>query len=396
MITNQALCFLPVRHLIIGTAIIALVGCGGGGSSSSHGDAPKPAGAPPAVTDSQPAAPLEPWLGSWVRNETVDCQQRLTLYADQSFVWTEAKSVVSGRYELIEAPEALMQLDFLYSNAQSDCSGAPQEWVGAQLVVPYQLSPKETLQWTLQSTAEDGSTTPVDLFWDAIGDQLLVQGDPLVANYRSPFKFAVMSQLERVGFRVEYEYNGGYLYPESKPTLLFKDGTTCKDMSVLVSSLSVTEHRAKYPGLWGRWEDRDDGLYYGDSDGADFSKAAWNSVGEPVASKSELAGSFSRLDGVTMGTLASTWHSRRYEFFADGRFSVSTTTSTGAGTDVSNPAALDVFLSSLPPAERGTYTLEGFHLTLKYDSGHTSHQFLITLGGKADDLIWINGLAFTQ
>jgi hypothetical protein len=165
---------------------------------------------------------------------------------------------------------------------------------------------------------------------------------------------------------VEMKYGvgpGGGFTLDVRPVILFKDGTACRDMNFVARHDDVATHRMKYPNAWTRWQVIDGKVAL--QNGSRWVYLDFQLKYPPLARGYTLNDVYRHLSGggntsfggdvliVTEATYQLTSGHR----FAQGSF---------AGVLSSSVTSL-----SVPPDQQGDYEIEGYRITLHYDSGKT-------------------------
>jgi hypothetical protein len=164
--------------------------------------------------------------------------------------------------------------------------------------------------------------------------------------------------------------------------VLFKDGTC----TFAIEDLDPATSRAANPKMWGRWRKRGN-KYEIELEGEKFVPPGWE-IREPARRGERLSGKWSASGGGQVGPDAVYWHFSSIVFTKEGRFDVSSsggsggtsgdTTSTtvyddeGSATSVTNPnigGGGSRRRGSTSADRTGTYSLDGYLLELRYDSG---------------------------
>ncbi len=163
--------------------------------------------------------------------------------------------------------------------------------------------------------------------------------------------------------------------------VLFKDGTC----TYAIKNLDPAS-RAANPKMWGRWRKRGK-KYEIELGGETFVPPGWE-IRAPARRGERLSGRWSASGGGQVGPDAVYWHFSSIVFTKEGRFEVSSsggsggtsgdTTSTtvyddeGSATSVTNPnigGGGSRRRGSTSADRTGTYSLDGYLLELRYDSG---------------------------
>jgi len=187
---------------------------------------------------------------------------------------------------------------------------------------------------------------------------------------------------------------GGGFYMVYEPLLALKDGTYYEDLDVPPSDLNATVSRQLRPKAWGKWR-RKSGGGYETLTSRGWESARWIGPYAPVAPGTPLSGSFSHIGGggntaYGGGTMIAAVNS--FNFHPNGRFEGGSTASVsshepGSGTSV---------VADSNRSNAGTYKLDGYVLTLRYNDGRVDRRSFVWMDEKKRDAFYLNGSAYLQ
>jgi hypothetical protein len=153
-----------------------------------------------------------------------------------------------------------------------------------------------------------------------------------------------------------------YIYPIA----LFKDGRALTNTAALLYAPGLEAHRAKYPGAWTQWRKNGAQVQLLQGNGSWKDTKLGSAQLAPTNTRLAKAYASFYLTPNIAGTSSSS--TSYYTFTAAGgvirgKYSISMTP--------------DVMVSSVPPENRGTYTIDGYRLTIKYDNGVKSESVIV-------------------
>jgi hypothetical protein len=177
--------------------------------------------------------------------------------------------------------------------------------------------------------------------------------------------------------------------------LLFKDGTCTRDLPTSLADFDPAASRAANPEKWGRWRKRG-AKYEVALAGQSFTEPSNEMTYEPARRGERLSGKWSSSSGGAVGPDTVYWSNSAVVFTKEGRFetyssggsggSSGDTTSyavhddEGSASSVSNEniAGGHARRSGNSKADRsGTYSLDGYALTLRFDSGRVERHLFV-------------------
>lgn len=179
---------------------------------------------------------------------------------------------------------------------------------------------------------------------------------------------------------------GGAFYFLPSPVIVFKDGSLCEDIDFLTEGLDAASHQAKYPNSWTKWR-MENGVRQ-----IQNSKGEWDDIGygeeyAPLPKGTTFTASFTNTSGggdTALGGSTITLALSRIEFLADSRFVQGKYVgASSAGTTI----------GSAPADQQGSYEIEGYLLTLRYDDGRTLVRSLV-IDPLFTDIMWLDGGAY--
>lgn len=188
---------------------------------------------------------------------------------------------------------------------------------------------------------------------------------------------------------------GGAFYPTYVPIIVLSDGTYYEDFDVPLADFDVAAARRERPKAWGKWRKQGGKFERMNSKGA-WEDSKW--IGPLVGGKpgERLSGKFSNLTGggntALGGGTAIAIVSDIY-FSPDGTFKSNklvSGSSDGEGTDVRTTVNSN-------NSNSGTYTLDGYTLTLKYSNGRViKYAFAYMDPQTKRDAAYFNGSAYLK
>lgn len=205
-------------------------------------------------------------------------------------------------------------------------------------------------------------------------------------------------EIEAIAVFMKLNPVNAFLQP--KPYLLLKNGVICDCVSTAIEDIDLAEVRAADPGDLGEWRRRADGKFEVKwSDDTEWKKKIGGATARPRPAGWRLEGYFEATSGAPAiaGFHAGTWSG--YRFKRDGTFE------TGRGGAVSMSGAPQGARGAVASetSEKGTYEIEGYSLTLRFDDGQTARtpfyidkvygEELFREGGEGAP-VWIGGSLF--
>ncbi|WP_343699427.1 hypothetical protein [Caulobacter sp.] len=205
--------------------------------------------------------------------------------------------------------------------------------------------------------------------------------------------------IEAVLYSWSQIYGIGGLQMNETTYLLLKDGSVRRDLPV-ERDFDAAASKAREAGQWGRWR-KSGATYQLAFGGGAFETPPGALVRLPGRSGEALAGSYKTSSSYQIGGGAGAWSVRGVSFTADGRFSAFNTGGAGGsvGMGDSRVVANTVYddegsaggvsgsnfgggSSRRTPGgaadRQGTYRIDGYTLTLRYDSGRVERGFFYT------------------
>ncbi|QHT65594.1 hypothetical protein GXP67_02410 [Rhodocytophaga rosea] len=174
---------------------------------------------------------------------------------------------------------------------------------------------------------------------------------------------------EGIYLHLEYTMGvGGFLYPEYRPYLLFKDGSIYQNLDTSIDKLDVAKSKQQEPKEWGTWEKKGNefSITWSDGDTETWGEDEWFTTQAATAGE-KIKGSYESISGggnVAFGGDVMIFSATTISFDGD-KF---TYESTGGGS-TSNLTAY----SSQDKA--GTYELKGNSIILKFNNGAVEKKF---------------------
>ena len=199
------------------------------------------------------------------------------------------------------------------------------------------------------------------------------------------------ADIEAVFYEWEQVYEIGGLQMKERLHLLLKDGTVHYGLPVPPQDLDVPLSRRLEPEAWGRWRRAGTGYAFAWPRAPGAYRAAQGNVALPARTGATLAGRFENSSSFEIPGGAGAWNKVAWTFGADGRFTRErwggAGMASGAGDtrvvtasvydDSSSVGAASSSVGSAGSTRRradagdrrGTYQLEGYTLTLRYENG---------------------------
>lgn len=206
-------------------------------------------------------------------------------------------------------------------------------------------------------------------------------------------------EIEAIVYSWSQIYGIGGLQMNESTYLLLKDGSVRRDLPA-ERDFDVAASKAREAGRWGRWR-KDGGAYLLSFGGAAFQKPPGELVRLPGKPGETLAGQYKTSSSYQIGGGAGSWSVRGVSFTPNGRFSAFNTGGAGGTTGAGGEriAAATVYddegsAGSVAGANfgggsarraggsvadrQGTYRIDGYTMTLRYDSGRVERSFFYT------------------
>ena len=178
-------------------------------------------------------------------------------------------------------------------------------------------------------------------------------------------KVSVAGDIETVAMDVDYTTDGVGVYPIPRPTILFKDGSACRDMNYVVRGLSVADHQKKYPNTWLQWREVDNKIQVGN--GMKWRVLDFQQRYAPSPSTFTLDKTYTHLNSVS--TVDSTAFAQQ-----SVRFTKDHKMLWGSVAAVSTP---DVTTGAVPADRRGSYHIDGYVMEISWDDGKSTKTSLV-------------------
>ena len=199
-----------------------------------------------------------------------------------------------------------------------------------------------------------------------------------------------------------------------EPYLLMKNGRVMDYIPVAPFMLDEAKSRSREPDRWGWWKRKDDKFVFAwTKDKNKFSRPrGTQGIGSPIPAGTKLEGFWQHKGSFSTGA-ATVVSSRSVTFTKDGRFQTSSSTMTGVDGAQLGGDGYAVGLSSdegstssasVGPVSSGSrsksnnseddrtgsYTFDGYNLTLEYDNGQVVYEFTFAIGDEYKEL-WFKG-----
>lgn len=196
-------------------------------------------------------------------------------------------------------------------------------------------------------------------------------------------------RLEAVVFRHQPRDWAGSGDFDFQPVLLLESGDAVRNIGAINDRQGLDRHRKTSPEQWTRWRRAGDGIQI-------LERGRWNAFApldqmrQPLPKGAALDGSFSPLRGRSSDELSPfSWS--RLKFDRSGRFSGSG----GSPSRSSTSGRPWIVTSSKGRRAAGTYTIDGFTLTLRRDDGQVEHHGIVT-HPTSSYFIWVDGVQYTR
>jgi hypothetical protein len=198
--------------------------------------------------------------------------------------------------------------------------------------------------------------------------------------------------IQTVGFDTKTGFGyGGMLTFNPVPIVLFRNGDALRDVKGLNADGGLSAHKSANPDDWTKWRRSGAAIEIMKSDG--WKKITYTKTMDRLPSGFTLQGSYRSTSGG--GSLATgggdaviAWSTMSFD--SKGNFA----SAGGAGASSSSGAGT-VVTSGKAPNEYGTYTINGYTLTLSYADGRTERRMIVT--EVADPkVIWLDGTGYTM
>ena len=178
-------------------------------------------------------------------------------------------------------------------------------------------------------------------------------------------KVTVAGDIETVAMDVDYTTDGVGVYPIPRPTILFKDGSACRDMNFVVRGLSVADHKKMYPNTWLQWREVDSKIQVGN--GMKWRVLDFQQRYAPNPSSFTLDQTYTHLTSVSTVD-SSAFAQQSVRFTKDHKMLW------GSVASVSTPNGST---SAIPPDRRGSYHIDGYVMEISWDDGKSTKTSLV-------------------
>jgi hypothetical protein len=203
------------------------------------------------------------------------------------------------------------------------------------------------------------------------------------------------SQIEGIYMNLTYQSGvGGYIYPVYEPVLFLKDGTYWDGMNIPPADLDIAASRQGEPRRWGHWKRVGNKFQLQDE------KGKWDDPKEmqeakPGASGEKLNGTFTTIGGggnVAFGGGTMVAYVNSFTFLPNGHFKAGKFAG-GSSNEPTSPVGVSTYSKS---ESDGTYTIDGYTLTLRFKDGRVERRAFSFMDPKDKDAIYLNGSAYLK
>jgi len=199
------------------------------------------------------------------------------------------------------------------------------------------------------------------------------------------------AKIETIGFRhqpADWDGSGDF---DFQPTVLLRSGEAVCDLGAISDGRGLDGHRKASPEKWTRWRRAGNSVQTVESCRRN-SPAPLSEMQRPLAKSTRLGGSFSRAsDGPTYELSAFSWTNLTFD--GSGRFSSSS--ASGSRRTQRHDDAPDVSGTTRRAPVRGSYTIDGFTLTLRRDDGQVEYHSIVPHPTNLH-FIWVDGISYSR
>ncbi len=199
-------------------------------------------------------------------------------------------------------------------------------------------------------------------------------------------------QIDSFAFDAEYGIGfGGFMTVDVVPVVLFTSGDALLEIEQLSLVGSIEEGRAHDPEAWSRWRRQGGAIQIERSAG--WEDLPFTATYAALPPGFELSGRYLSLGGggdIAFGGTTSVAAWTEYTFLPGGV--VVRDGGAGGRSEFGNSS---VAVASLPPDQRGRYTIDGIMLSLLFDDGTLHSYVLVTDPDDAGSVIWLDGVAYS-
>ncbi|GGX75459.1 hypothetical protein GCM10007392_48270 [Saccharospirillum salsuginis] len=175
------------------------------------------------------------------------------------------------------------------------------------------------------------------------------------------------------------------------PVMLFENGEACTDMALITEYQDAEQHKRQHPARWRQWRFQGDRVQLkGEGDWQDV-QYQQQYTGFPEGYRFDHR--YKRLNSMSSGGGNFAMASRHIELNKDGTFISGQATFANSENSTTGAQAS---VASLPDNRTGRYRVEGYLLTLEYDSGEVVHKSIVTDDQDDPEVIWINGYDYVS
>ncbi|CAN7303412.1 hypothetical protein LJR225_001651 [Phenylobacterium sp. LjRoot225] len=204
---------------------------------------------------------------------------------------------------------------------------------------------------------------------------------------------ALARQIDSFGFDTRAAMGiGGFITTDIYPVVLMRDGAALKDVEGLSYPGGPAAHRAAHPQDWTRWRRAGGKIELLKSKG--WQALPFSRTYAKLPAGFRLDGLYRRLSGggnLAVGGSESVSAVSEYRFWSDGVVlrggSVGSTAAAGT---------TSVVTRAVRPQERGSYSVDGLALRIRWDDGGEETRILVTDPADPKSVIWLDGRSYVR
>lgn len=206
----------------------------------------------------------------------------------------------------------------------------------------------------------------------------------------SNIRYFALRQVTRMGF-------GGMIVIDFEPVLLFSDGRAALDIESLAFPGGPAAHQRAHPDRWGTWRQLAGSTSV--TVGGEAQPLFNDKVYDGRSGQANPSGAFRRMGGggnLAMGgaTAIAAWSTMAFTPTGPGAGRL--VEGGGAGASTSSPnGETSVTTGGNQGGRAGTYRIDGFTMTVRYDDGAVETSTIIGLPNDPD-IVWIDGASYTR